>query len=55
MNSRKDVYYFLLLFWLGIIFWGEVLAPGKLFFFRDIPVAIVAKQHFWTGLSGPTL
>ena len=55
MNSRKDLYYLILLLGLGIIFWGEALAPGKLFFSRDIPMAIVAKKLFWSGSGYPTL
>jgi len=55
MKSRKDLFYLFLLLGLGIIFWGEALAPGKMFFIRDIPAEIIAKQHFWSGSSGLTL
>ncbi|MDD5223174.1 MAG: YfhO family protein [bacterium] len=55
INLRKDHAYLFLLLGLGIIFWWEALAPGKLFFIRDIPSAIVAKKLFWSGSSGPTL
>jgi hypothetical protein len=55
MNFRKDLFYLFLLLGLGIVFWGEALAPGQMFFFRDIPAEIIAKKHFWSGSSGPTL
>ena len=52
INSRKDLYYLLLLLGLGIIFWREALAPGNLFFFYDIPSEIVAKKYFWSESGG---
>ena len=55
MNFRKDLFYLFLLLGLGIIFWGEALAPGQMFFFRDVPAEIIAKKNFWSGSSGPTL
>ena len=55
MKYRKDLFYLFLLLGLGIFFWGEALAPGKMFFIRDIQAEILAKKNFWSGSSGPTL
>ncbi|MDD5223175.1 MAG: YfhO family protein [bacterium] len=55
INIRKDYSYLFLLLGLGIVFWWEALAPGKLFFYGDIPTAIVAKKLFWSGSGFPTL
>jgi hypothetical protein len=55
MSFRKDFFYLFLLLGLGIIFWDEALAPGKIFFYRDIPLEIVAKKLFWSGSGYPTL
>ena len=55
MKYRKDFFYLFLLLGLGIIFWGEALAPGQVFFLRDISSEFVAKRHFWASSSGLTL
>ncbi|MDD5222727.1 MAG: YfhO family protein [bacterium] len=55
MKYRRDLFYLLLLLGLAFVFWGEALAPGKMFYFRDIYSEILAKKYFWSGSSGPTL
>ena len=55
MKYRRDLFYLFLLLGLGIIFWGEALAPGQVFFLRDISAEIIPKRHFWATSGGLAL
>ncbi|MCX5868129.1 MAG: hypothetical protein NT009_11765 [Proteobacteria bacterium] len=55
MKYRKDLFYLFLLLGFGIVFWWGALAPGQVFFLRDISSEIIAKRHFWAMSNGFTL
>jgi len=55
MRYRKDLFYLGLLFVLSIFFWWGALLPGKVLFYQDLSVEIVAKRHFFTRTCGVSL
>jgi len=55
MKHGKDLLYPGLLLMLALAFWWGALLPGKVLFFRDLSVEIVAKRHFFENSCGISL